>query len=130
MPSPIMKAKTAFLVVETDHTQVHYDAAYRELEKWNRWPIAESSEKADIVLYIGTQQGGTFMYHSANASVYGNTGQATGLDIPVTTSATCLTVFDRETKQALWGKCAGMKFLGSHEASSLIKDFRKRLEGK
>jgi hypothetical protein len=122
MAVKIKQAKSIFLIAETDHTQLHYDAAYKELEKWGRWPITDSSEAADIILYIGVQQGGTGIYQAplGNGSI----------TVPITGSATCLSVIDRESRTNLWSKCSREKFLRSHEASQLIKDFKKRLEGK
>jgi hypothetical protein len=130
MPPEISKAKSVFLYVETAHTQVHYDAAYKQLEKWGRWTLVDSADKADLVLLITTRDAGSFLFNTASATASGNSASAVGLTIPVSVSAHYLHVIDRSTGKALWSTSTGDTFLGSHEASNLIKAFRKRLEGK
>jgi hypothetical protein len=139
LPEKLLAAKTVFLSVDTEWAEGHTKAAYKELKKWGRFTVVGEPEKADLVFVISAKEGPTAYLPVASSAtattttignttttyVQGNGGGA----IPIHTTHHYLNVIYRETGVSLYKTSTGEQFLKSQEASHLIMNLRKRIEG-
>jgi hypothetical protein len=141
LPQLVLNAKTIYVDNRTNIAQIG-DRAYDELQKWGRYQVVDSPDKADLVLLLSIQEyTNTYTYVSPrvttgsvsdngniNTMTYG--GDATTQT--VVSGTTFITLIDPETGKRLWKNARhwGRGRLWMHKSATreLIRELRNRVK--
>jgi hypothetical protein len=129
LPQTVVNAHTVFLENETGFPELQYTAIL-ELSKWGHFELAESQDKADLVLRLdsGTRvhlapEGQTPVGHAENAIE----------ETSVPSGHTRIALLDPKSGQLLWSdvhKTEGGKVKSGHLFDGLREAFRDYEKGK
>jgi hypothetical protein len=140
LPQQVTTAKTIYIDNRSGIANIG-DRAYDELQKWARFQIVDSAEKADLVLLISASQYVSGYSSVSNHNTTGTIDDAGNLNAQtyghstsdaIVSGTTYVTVLDPKTGTALWsdarpwGKCV---FAVCKSATrGIIKELRYRVD--
>lgn len=129
LPEAIINAHTVFLVNETGFPELQYTAVL-ELNKWGHFEIAESREKADLVLALSS---GTHVRALPDGQYPRPTGLNAFTEDAVPKGQTRVALLDPKTGATLWSdlrKTEGGKVKNGHLLDGLREAFDNYEKGK
>lgn len=135
LPQQVMAAKTIYIDNRSGDADLG-DKAYDELEKWGRYQIVDSPDKADLVLllsakeYIGGYTSGTYRNTTGNVDNNGNVNAqtyGTTTSHAVISGTTYITLIDPKSGASLWGDARAWGRFKS-ATRGLIKELRERVK--
>ncbi len=129
LPEAVINAHTVFLVNDTGFPEMQYTAVL-ELTKWGHFGIAESREKADLVLSLST---GTHVRALPDGEYPRPTGLNAFAEDEVPKGHTRVALLDPKTGATLWSdlrKTEGGKVKSGHLLDGLREAFDNYEKGK
>ena len=129
LPEAVITAHTIFLVNDTGFPEMQYTAVL-ELTKWGHFGIAESREKADLVLSLST---GTHVRALPDGEYPRPTGLNAFAEDEVPKGHTRVALLDPKTGATLWSdlrKTEGGKVKSGHLLDGLREAFDNYEKGK
>jgi len=122
LPDAVVHAHTIFLDNETGFNELQYSTIF-ELNKWGRFDLAESREKADLVMRLDSGN----HVRAVPEGQYPSTGGATAVDeSEIPRGHTRISLLDPKTNAVLWSdthKTEGGKVKNGHLLDSLREAF-------
>ena|SRR3989442_732120 len=100
LPSVVFSGKTVFIENETGDATLQH-AVYLELARWGRFEVAESREKADMVIAISGPNTVRAVVTGDSSGGYPPQSRAPEGD-PVPSGFTRISIVDPKTGKALW----------------------------
>ena len=128
LPEAVVRAHTVFIENETGFTELGY-VTVLELGKWGRFELAESREKADLILRLDS---GSRVRAVPEGEGVPSTGDALP-ENPVPAGYTRIALLEPKTGQMLWSgkhKTEGSKVKSGHLLDELREAFRDYEKGK
>jgi hypothetical protein len=128
LPQAVLNAHTVFLQNETGFVELEY-ATILELSKWGHFEMAESRQKADLILRLDSSShvrlvpDGEYVPATSSAPV----------ESPVPPGYTRISLVQPKTGQTLWSsrhKTEGGKIKNGHLLDALREAFRDYEKGK
>ncbi len=129
LPEAVINAHTVFLVNDTGFPEMQYTAVL-ELTKWGHFGLAESREKADLVLSLST---GTHVRALPDGQYPRPTGLNAFAEDEVPMGHTRVALLDPKTGAMLWSdlrKTEGGKVKNGHLLDGLREAFDNYEKGK
>ena len=128
LPQKVLSAHTVFIVNETGFNEFQY-TLFLELSKWGRFEVAESRDKADLILRLD---------NGSRVRAVPEGQLPSGKDLASTEAAvpsgyTRVALLDPKTQQVLWSglhKTEGGKVKSGHLLDELREAFRDYDKGK
>lgn len=128
LPQALLRAHTVYIENETGFTDLVY-LAVLELGKWGRYEVAESREKADLVMRLDSGAHVRQLPDGEMPSFGGNTPT----ESPIPNGYTRIALLDAKSGQTLWSglhKTEGGKVKSGHLLDELRDAFRDYDRGK
>jgi len=128
LPQALLKAHTVFVENETGFTDLQYTAIL-ELEKWGRYEIADSREKADLIFRMDS---GAYVRQLPEGQLP-SPGDNSNAEGAVPNGYTRIALVDPKSGQVLWSglhKTEAGKVKSGHLLDSLRDAFRDYDRGK
>lgn len=128
LPEVVVRAHTVFIENETGFTELEY-ATVLELSKWGHFEMAESREKADLILRLDT---GSRVRAVPESEGVPSADRALA-ENPVPSGYTRIALLEPKTGQMLWSgkhKTEGAKVKSGHLLDELRDAFRDYEKGK
>ena len=129
LPQQVVRAHTVFIVNETGFNELNY-TLFLELSKWGRFDIAESREKADLILRLDT---GSRVRTVPEGQLPSAQDISASAEAAVPSGYTRVALLDPKTQQVLWSglhKTEGGKVKSGHLLDELREAFRDYERGK
>ena len=122
LPDAVVRAHTIFLENETGFNELQYSTIF-ELNKWGRFDLADSREKADLVMLL---KSGNHV-HAVPDGQFPSTGTANAVDeSEIPRGYTRIALLDPKTNLVLWSdthKTEGGKVKNGHLLDGLREAF-------
>jgi len=128
LPQTLLRAHTVYLENETGFTELGYVAVF-ELDKWGRYEVAESREKADLIMRLDS---GAHVRQLPDGQVP-TLGSSASVENPVPNGYTRIALLDPKSGQVLWSqmhKTEGGKVKSGHLLDEMREAFRDYDRGK
>ena len=128
LPQALLRAHTVFIENETPFTDLAY-VAVLEIGKWGRYEVAESREKADLIMRLDC---GARVRQLPDGELP-TFGENTSAGSPVPNGYTRIALLDTKSGQVLWSgihKTEGGKVKSGHLLDELRDAFRDYDRGK
>lgn len=127
IPSKVLTAKTAFLLVATKKQESNYKNAYKYLAEWDRWKIVDDPKTADIILRITDGTEGSVGIGSGSATTTGGYTYGSGLMMGIPIRHYYLAVMEPDGT-LLWGTDTDQRIAQSQNTQRMLKALRKRID--
>ena len=122
LPDVVIHARSVFLVNETGFNELDY-VVILELKKWGRFDLAESREKADLILRLDS---GNHVRAVPDGQLPSIAGMSTADDSDIPRGHTRIALIDPKTNVVLWSdthKTEGGKVKNGHLLDGLREAF-------
>jgi hypothetical protein len=129
LPAAVMSAHTVFIENETGFPELQYTAVL-EINKWGHFELAESREKADLVMLLS---GGTHVHAIPDGQFPRTTGLNAFTEDAVPKDHTRIALVDPKSGAKLWTdfhKTEGGKVKGGHLLDELRQAFEEAEKSK
>jgi hypothetical protein len=128
LPQAVVNAHTVFILNETGFTELEYTTIL-ELNKWGHFELAESREKADLILRLDTGTRVRLVPESEGVPV----ASSAPAEEPVPPGYTRVALLEPKSRRMLWSgkhKTEGSKVKNGHLLDELREAFRDYEKGK
>jgi hypothetical protein len=122
LPQAVVKAQTIFLQNQTGFPELEYTAVL-ELNKWGRFAVVPSQDKADLVLVLSS---GTHVHAVPEGQFPRSANENAFTEESIPEGHTKVSLVDPKTGATLWSdlrKTAGAKVKGGHLLDGLRQAF-------
>ena len=128
LPQAVVNAHTVFVQNETGFVELEYETIL-ELSKWGHFEMAESRQKADLILRLD----GSSRVRQVPEGEYVPAASTAPVENPVPPGYTRISLVQPKTGQTLWSgqhKTEGGKIKNGHLLDELREAFREHEKGK
>jgi hypothetical protein len=103
--TPRLTSAKTVLITRARGSQIPYDVISSTLDGWGRFTLADTADKADLVITVATSGGDNSVRvagSSGPSPFAGRPGRSSNNSVDLSNAEIVMTVYDARTKQVLW----------------------------